>query len=106
MFGCVAVYVGERIVLLLRDKGTAAADNGVWLATTKEHHASLRREFPNMRSIGVLGKAVTGWQILPVDAADFEESAMRACELIAGGDIRIGKIPGAKKRGVKKRKAE
>jgi hypothetical protein len=106
MFGCVAVYLGEKIVLLLRDKSTAAADNGVWLATTKEHHASLRREFPNMRSIGVLGKAVTGWQILPADAADFEESAMRACELIAGGDIRIGKIPGAKKRGVKKRKAE
>ena len=45
----------------------------MWLATTEEHHESLRREFPNMRSIQVLGKKVTGWQLLPVDAPDFEE---------------------------------
>ncbi len=62
MFGCLAVYVGEKIVLILRDKRDAIADNGVWLATTKEHHESLRHEFPNMRSIQVLGKKVTGWQ--------------------------------------------
>jgi hypothetical protein len=49
-----------------------------------------------MRSIGVLGKAVTGWQILPVDAPDFEESAMRACELVIAGDPRIGKVPKSK----------
>ncbi len=93
MFGCVAVYIGEKIVLALRDKPTSPADNGVWLATTHAHHESLRREFPNMRSIGVLGKKITGWQLLPADAPDFEESALRACELIAAGDPRIGKIP-------------
>jgi hypothetical protein len=93
MFGCVAVYVEEKIVLILRDKPGAKADNGVWLATTAEHHESLRREFPQMRSIGVLGKQVTGWQVLPADAADFEEAALRACELVLRGDPRIGKIP-------------
>jgi hypothetical protein len=103
MFGCLAVYVRresaeEKIVLVLRDKPSHRVDNGVWLATTVEHHESLRREFPNMRSIRVLGKKVTEWQILPVDAADFEEAALRACELIAAGDLRIGKVPGAKKR--------
>ena len=98
MFGCLAVYVGPRIVLILRDRPTAPADNGVWLATTEDHHASLLREFPHMRSIGVLGKKVTGWQILPVDAPDFEESALHACELIAAGDPRIGKLPGAKRK--------
>jgi hypothetical protein len=85
MFGCLAVYVGEKIVLILRDKAGDAVDNGVWLATTGEHHESLRREFPNMRSIRVLGKEVTGWQVLPADAADFEEAALRACELIEAG---------------------
>jgi hypothetical protein len=69
----------------------------VWLATTIEHHESLRREFPNMRSIGVLGTAVTGWQNLPSDAPDFEESALHACELVIAGDPRIGKIPKPKK---------
>jgi hypothetical protein len=68
MFGCLAIYVKDKIVLILRDKPKSTADNGVWLATTQEHHQSLRREFPNMRSIQVLGKRVTRWQVLPVDA--------------------------------------
>jgi hypothetical protein len=93
MFGCLAVYVGEKIVLILRDRPKRTADNGVWLATTEEHHESLRREFPSMRSIRLLGKKVTGWQVLPAGAADFEEAALRACELILGKDPRIGKVP-------------
>lgn len=96
MFGCLAVYIAEKIVLILRDKPGDTADNGVWLATTMEHHDSLRREFPNMRSIQVFGKKVTGWQVLPADAPDFEEAALRACELVAARDPRIGKVPGAK----------
>jgi hypothetical protein len=82
MFGCLAVYVEDKIVLILRDKRDKTADNGVWLATTEEHHKGLRRKFPNMRSIQVLGNEVTGWQVLPADAPDFEEAALRACELI------------------------
>jgi len=93
MFGCLAVYVGDKIVLALRDKGDASADNGVWLATTKEQHESLRRDFPNMRSIQMLGREVTGWQVLPADAPDFAEAALRACELIMAMDPRIGKLP-------------
>lgn len=54
MFGCLAVYVREKIVLILRDKVRDSTDNGVWLATTIEHHESLRREFPNMRAIRLL----------------------------------------------------
>jgi hypothetical protein len=104
MFGCLAVYVEDRIVLALRDKQDHAADNGVWLATTQEHHESLRREFPNMRSIQVLGSGVTGWQVLPSDALDFEEATLRACELIVARDPRIGKLPGTK-RGKKTKKA-
>lgn len=93
MFGCLAIYVKDKIALILRDKPASKTDNGVWLATTKEHHASLRKDFPNMRSIRVLGKKVTGWQVLPADAPDFEDSALRACELVAAGDPRIGKVP-------------
>lgn len=98
MFGCLAVYVREKIVLILRDKHDGTCDDGVWLMTTVEHHESLRRDFPNMRSIAVFGKEVTGWQVLPADASDFEESAMRACDLIVAGDPRIGKVPGARRK--------
>jgi len=118
MFGCLAVYAGEKIVMILRDKkddgqkknassergrrkngrrarGSVSVekDNGVWLATTVEHHESLRREFPHMRSIAIFGKKVTGWQVLPADSPDFEMAALRACELVLAGDTRIGKIP-------------
>lgn len=93
MFGCLAVYVKNKIVFVLRDKATSTPDNGVWLATTKEHHDSLLQEFPNMRSIRVLGKSVTGWQVLPADTPDFESAALRACELVLAGDPRIGKVP-------------
>jgi hypothetical protein len=46
-----------------------------------------------MRSIGVFGTEVTSWQVLPADAPDFEEAALRACEFVVARDPRIGKVP-------------
>jgi hypothetical protein len=97
MFGCTAVYVDDKIVLALRDKPEHPADNGVWIATTQEHHASLQREFPNMRSIQLFGERITGWQVLPASAPDFEEMSIRASELILARDPRIGKTPKARR---------
>jgi hypothetical protein len=102
MFGCTAVYVDERIVFILRDR--KERDDGVWVATTKEHHASLRRELPNLRSISVFGVGETGWQMLPVHAEDFEQSVLLACALVRARDPRIGKVPKPRKK-VKGRKA-
>ena len=93
MFGCLAVYVEEQIVLILRDRQDSREDNGVWLATSAEHHESLQRDFPQMRSIRVFGKKITHWQVLPADAPDFETAALRSCDLILARDPRIGKIP-------------
>ena len=104
MFGCEAVYIEEKIVLVLRDRPKSKEDNGVWLATTKEHHASLKKIFPRMRSIKVFETPVTGWQVLPVDSPDFEESVEHACHLILAGDPRIGKVP-AKRRTRSKNKS-
>jgi hypothetical protein len=36
MFGCLAIYVKDKIVLILREKPKSTADNGVWLATTQD----------------------------------------------------------------------
>lgn len=94
MFGCTAVYVGERIVLILRERPAHPEDNGVWLATTREHHESLRADLPSLRSIGVLGEGgTTGWQMLPADGEHFEDEVLRACVLVRAEDPRIGKIP-------------
>jgi hypothetical protein len=105
MFGCTAVYVEERIVFILRT-GKKDEDNGVWVATTKEHHGSLRRELPSLRSITVFGAGETGWQVLPLDADDFEESVLRACALVRAGDARIGKVPKPRKKKERARKTK
>jgi hypothetical protein len=98
MFGCHAVYIGPKIMLILRNKETHTDDNGVWISTRTEHHATLKKIFPSMRSINVLGIGETNWQILPVDEDNFEESALKVCELILKGDPRIGNIPKSKKK--------
>ncbi len=100
MFGCLAVYLGDQIVLILRERRDPPADNGVWLATTAEHHESLAREFPSMRSIQLFGNKITGWQVLPADSPDFEQAALRACELIAARDPRIGKVPKSRRKSI------
>jgi hypothetical protein len=97
MFGCHAVYVGNKIVLILRRKEVNKTDNGVWIATTHEHHNSLKMDFPSMRSIAVFGTE-SGWQNLPEDAHDFEEAAIKVCSLILKGDQRIGKVPKPRKK--------
>ncbi len=97
MFGCHALYIGDIIMLMLRKKENNPEDNGVWIATSREHHESLRSHFPEMRSIKLLGNAGSGWQLIPLDADDFESCALRVCELILGKDRRIGKIPRGKK---------
>jgi hypothetical protein len=99
MFGCLAVYVGDQIVMALRDKETLLDDNGVWLATSREHHESLRRELPSMREVRLLaGGGPTGWQNLPAESDRFEEDALRACELVLRHDPRIGKVPERKRK--------
>ena len=92
-FGGWGVYVGEKIVLILWEK-PGERDSGVWLATTHEHHESLRRDLRTLRSIAMFAEGgPSGWQCLPVEADGFEEDAMRACALILRGDERIGKVP-------------
>jgi len=97
-FGCHAIYVGDKILLILRNKKEHVDDNGIWISTKAEHHATLKKIFTSMRSIQVLGKGETHWQILPAEADDFEESAIKVCDLILKGDPRIGNVPKVRKK--------
>ncbi len=97
MFGSYGIYSGEKILFILREKDKYPEDNGVWLATEPEHHASVREQFPSLRPIGMFdGK--TSWLNLPAEASDFEESVLTMCELATKRDPRIGKIPDSKKK--------
>jgi hypothetical protein len=73
-------------------------DNGVCLATSAEHIPSLKKDFPSLRHLEAYGAAATDWRLLPVDSEDFEESVVRACELILKNDPRIGRAPKGSKR--------
>ena len=64
MFGCLAVYLGDKIVLMLREKQKQLEDNGVWLATTKNHHRLSAVSFRTCVLSSSSGKEVTGWQVL------------------------------------------
>jgi hypothetical protein len=103
MFGSLGVYVGDRIVFIMRHKDNHTVDNGLWLATAGEHHESLARVFPSMRSLDMFGPGPTAWQNLPLESPDFEEAALRACELVRLRDPRIGKIPSGKRKAKPKR---
>ena len=95
MFGSFAIYVGEKIMLVLRDSKDHKEANGVWMATSREHHSSLKKDFPSMCSVYILseGKSETNWQMIPSSADDFEPSVIKCCEFILQHDPRIGRIP-------------
>ena len=57
-----------------------------------------------MHSVYILsdGKGETGWQMIHEDADDFEEAVTRVCWMILKGDERVGKIPKARKKKIRK----
>ena len=65
-------------------------DNGVWVPTSVEHHESLRGVFQTYAGVLAFSEKAGNWQILPLDANDFEESVNKICELIIKNDLRIG----------------
>ena len=96
MFGCYAIYIGEKIVLLLRNRDDDHPEiNGIWIATSHEHHASLKKDFPSMKSIRIFAhkNSESSWQMISVDEDDFESSAMKLCGMILRRDEKIGTIP-------------
>jgi hypothetical protein len=95
MFGCHAIYIGPKMVMMLRKKNDS--DSGVWVATSEEHYASVKKDFPSMRPVDVLGGR-SSWYVLPEEDDDFESMVIKACDLILLGDPRIGKIPKGKKK--------
>ena len=98
MFGSHAVYVDERIVFILRSKGTR--DDGVWVALSNPAHAAgMRKAYPALRGIEMFAeRAFTDWLNLPSSDPGFEELALEFCGLVGKRDSRIGKVPKGRKK--------
>ncbi len=100
MFSGFAVYIGDRIVCMLRDHPKSPRDNGVWLVisdTFNPADPTLRREFPSLRSIELLAGKIGHWLLIPGDGPTFETEALHACELLLRRDPRLGRIPASRK---------
>lgn len=100
MFSGYAVYLGNRLALMLRDHADSPQDNGVWLVLAEgvnpadpSTRQGLRREFPSLRTIELLGGAIGHWLLIPSDGAEFESEALHACELLLRRDPRLGRVP-------------
>jgi hypothetical protein len=96
MFSGFAVYLGEKIALMLRDSPKQPEDNGVWLVFSETANLTdpeIRKDFPSIRLIKLLGGKIAHWRLIPVDSATFESEAVHACELLLKHDLRFGRIP-------------
>lgn len=100
MFGCHAIYIGEKIMMIMRDKIDHEDANGVWIATSYEHQPSLKKEFPALISVAILtvpGRE-TEWQMIHKEDDNFESYVLKICSYINKGDPRFGKVPKAKRK--------
>jgi hypothetical protein len=100
MFSGFAVYLGEKIVLMLRDSPKQPEDNGVWLVFSETANLAdpgIRKDFPSIRLIKLLGGKIAHWRLIPADSATFESEALHACELLLKHDGRFGRIPQSRK---------
>lgn len=91
--GMYYIYFEGKIVLIFRKLSKNSQHNGLWIATKKEHHISLKTNIPAITDF-VFDEGETfesAWLQLKDDHEDFEETAIRICELVSHRDERIGK---------------
>lgn len=100
IFSGFGIYVGDKIVLMLRDRPTSPDDNGLWIVLSESvdpEDKQLRKEFPSLRKIGLLGGKIGHWLLIPSDGPNFESEALHACDLVLQRDTRVGRIPASRR---------
>jgi hypothetical protein len=104
MFGCTAIYVGDKIVLVLRKKEKMDLDTGVWVCIPDEFVDEMKKKFPILKGVTFFENENSAWQCLRETEEDFEELSLQFCKMIKKGDPMIGRIPKPKKIKSKKSK--
>ena len=101
MFSGYAVYIGDKIVAMLRDSPKLPEDNGVWMVfaeTPDPGDRKLRKEFPSLRPIRALQGKIAHWLLIPADSPTFETESLYACDLLLARDPRLGRIPESRRK--------
>jgi hypothetical protein len=95
MLGATAVYLDERVVFILREKGDQ--DDGVWVAFEPAREAEVASALPNLVPISLFGK-IRGWKSLAARQPDFEDDVLHACKLALAPASILGKQPTRQKK--------
>ena len=92
MFGAKAAYLDGKLMLCF----CAGAEpwRGVLVCTSREHHDTLRTDFPELSPHPILPK----WLYLPESGDRFESVASKLVALAKRRDPRMGVTPSARKR--------
>lgn len=92
--GMYYIYWEKKIVLILRRLSKNSRYNGLWVATSRGDHASLKATIPALANfVFDEGEAFdSAWLLLSDAHGDFETAATNICELISHRDKRIGKV--------------
>ncbi|HTM97257.1 MAG TPA: hypothetical protein VL088_00870 [Pedobacter sp.] len=93
MFGFFAVYSYGKIILVLRQRADKQALNGIWVAVDPQHLSSIKTDYPSLIDLPIVeGSRLkkSTWLMINEFANDFEEIAIKLCNLIESNDLRIG----------------
>ncbi len=97
MFGGLAAYLHDRLLMILVEptKTGRWKWHGVLVATSRERHEAIQRQFPQLVPHDVLSK----WLYLDSRADDFEPVMQEVADAMARNDARFGviSIPAAPK---------
>lgn len=96
MFGVDAYYLDDKMIVALREKEKNPVDNGIWIATKKEHHQKLKQQLTSVKNIETIG--IKAWLMLPAESDYFERDSRILAELIHTHSPLIGTLPKPKKR--------
>ncbi|QHS56463.1 hypothetical protein GWR56_13280 [Mucilaginibacter sp. 14171R-50] len=90
--GMYYIYFEGKIVLISRSVQKDPQHNGIWIATQRNDHASLKATIPALNDFEFEDHLTeTNWLLLQAGHEDFEEAAIAVCELVSNRDKRIGK---------------
>lgn len=93
MFGMHYIYLGKKIMIILRKRDNEPELNGIWVATSKEHHQTLQTNIPELGAFFIDNDERHGnWLFIADDSENLEEATIKVCELIVHGDLRIGRL--------------
>ncbi|HEY1904365.1 MAG TPA: hypothetical protein VGG56_18190 [Terracidiphilus sp.] len=84
LFSFDAAYLDNRLYLAVA--GGKEPWNGLLVCTSREHHAALKKQFPQLVSHKVLGK----WLYLSQSNPEFESTAVELAALARKRDPRLG----------------